>query len=544
MSASRPSSFQHRPPAWLASAVFYQIYPQSFCDSNGDGIGDLPGILSKLDYPQSLGVTALWLNPVFESPFGDAGYDISDFYKVAPRYGTNRDLARLFREAHRRGMKVCLDLVAGHTSTQHPWFQASARPESNPHTDWYVWTDSVWNDSEPKAIRGFSVRDGGYLPNFFYFQPALNYGYAQPDPKQPWQLPVTHPAVQAVRAELKKIMKFWLDQGADGFRVDMASSLVRGDADGCGLRALWHGYRSWLDSEYPEAVLIAEWCNPRQTIAAGFDIDFLIHFGEPAYNAYLGTWNRVLDGGKSHEPPVFFERAGKGDIRRFLDNYLHHYRAVQGRGYISMPTGNHDFPRHRRGRDRDERDLRVILAALLTMPGVPFLYYGDEIGMRYLENLPAKEGSYKNRTGTRTPMQWTKGRNAGFSTAPAAKLYLPVDPAPDAPAVAEQEKDPASLLHLTRRLLALRRDYPALGNTGGFRPVYAEKKKYPFVYERSQGRQKFWIALNPSARPLRLTLPRKTSVETIEALGASLTARPTRTQLTMEPVSYGIFRVK
>jgi maltose alpha-D-glucosyltransferase/alpha-amylase len=232
-----PSSFpkrsrEHRPPRWLESAVFYQIYPQTFYDTNGDGIGDIAGIIAKLDYLESLGVNALWLGPVFDSPFGDAGYDISDFYKVAPRYGTNRDLQRLFREAHQRGMHVCLDLVAGHTSNQHPWFTASARPEKNKYTNWYIWTDSAWNGTESNAIRGFSQRDAGYLPNFFFFQPALNYGYAKPDPKKPWQLPVTHPDVQAVRAELRKIMKFWLDLGADGFRVDMASSLVRGGRRG------------------------------------------------------------------------------------------------------------------------------------------------------------------------------------------------------------------------------------------------------------------------------------------------------------------------
>jgi maltose alpha-D-glucosyltransferase/alpha-amylase len=178
-------NIKHVSPRWLETAVFYQIYPQSFYDTNGDGIGDLRGIIAKLDYIRSLGVTALWLNPIFESPFGDAGYDISDFYRVAPRYGTNADLVRLCRQAHQRGMKVCLDLVPGHTSNQHPWFLNSARPEKNKFTNWYIWTDSVWNSqggtgapSEPRAVRGFSNRDAGYIPNFFYFQPALNYGYA------------------------------------------------------------------------------------------------------------------------------------------------------------------------------------------------------------------------------------------------------------------------------------------------------------------------------------------------------------------------------
>lgn len=189
-------------PSWLETAVFYQIYPQSFYDSNGDGIGDLPGILAKMDYIQSLGVTALWLNPCFVSPFQDAGYDVADYYNVAPRYGTNEDLKRLFEEARQRGIRILLDLVPGHTSIEHPWFKAWARHERNPYTDWYIWTDSVWATRAPpmQAVRAYAERDGSYITNFFYSQPALNYGFARPDPAHPWQQPVDAPGPQAVRA--------------------------------------------------------------------------------------------------------------------------------------------------------------------------------------------------------------------------------------------------------------------------------------------------------------------------------------------------------
>jgi len=438
-------------------------------------------------------------------------------------------------------MHVCLDLVAGHTSNQHPWFKAAGRPEKNKYSNWYIWTDSAWNGTEPNAIRGFSDRDGGYLPNFFYFQPALNYGYVTPDPKKKWQLPVTHPDVKAVREELRKIMKFWLDLGADGFRVDMAPSLVRGDTDGAGIRALWRDYRKWLDKNYPEAVLISEWCFPSRAIDAGFDIDFIIHYNEPAYNALLGTSWGETSGDKAHQSPVFFDRKGRGDIKRFLDNYQTHYTATAERGYISLPTGNHDFPRHRRG--REERDLRVIYAMLFTMPGVPFIYYGDEIGMSYVEDLPSKEGSFQNRTGTRTPMQWKKGRNAGFSSAPAAKLYLPVDPSPKAPTVEEQDKKPSSLLNLTRALLKLRGKYEALGNLGKFKTVFAKKNTYPFVYERFLGKQRFWIAINPTSKARKVTLPPVRSVEAIKTLDADLKIATRKSVLTMAPVSFGIFRI-
>ena len=182
----------NRIPNWLNNAIFYQIYPQSFYDSNSDGIGDIPGIIQKLDYIEWLGVNALWLNPCFVSPFQDAGYDVADYYNVAPRYGTNQDLKRLCEQAHRRNIKVCLDLVPGHTSIEHPWFKASCRHERNEYADRYIWTNSTWDpvDNHMKFIIGYAERDGAYATNFLYCQPALNYGYAKPDPRYPWQQPV------------------------------------------------------------------------------------------------------------------------------------------------------------------------------------------------------------------------------------------------------------------------------------------------------------------------------------------------------------------
>ena len=163
--------------AWLDKAVFYEIYPQSFCDTNADGIGDIPGIIGKLDYIRDLGCTALWLNPCFLSPFGDAGYDVEDYYTVAPRYGTNEDLANLFREAHKRDMHVLLDLVPGHTAVTHPWFRESMKAEKNAYSDRYIWTDSIWEEPQGMGcIRGISSRDGSCAVNFFSHQPSLIYG--------------------------------------------------------------------------------------------------------------------------------------------------------------------------------------------------------------------------------------------------------------------------------------------------------------------------------------------------------------------------------
>jgi maltose alpha-D-glucosyltransferase/alpha-amylase len=523
-------------PKWLQTAVFYQVYPQSYFDSDGDGIGDLPGITAKLDYIQSIGCNAIWINPIYESPFADAGYDVTDFYKVAPRYGTNEDLKNLCAEAHKRGMHVCLDLVAGHTSIAHSWFQQSALNQPNRYSNWYIWTPAGKNIPGSQPFPGETNRSDRYLPNYFSFQPALNYGFARPDPKEPWQLPTSDPACIALREELKNIIKFWLDRGADGFRVDMASSLIRNDPDCEGISALWHYYRSWLDQEYPEAVLISEWSNPAVAIVAGFHVDFMIHFGQPAYTILLGplSWPN----GFSRDPHAFFESAGGGDIKAFIDSYFKNYTVTKSRGYISMPTGNHDMPRPTWG--RNEQEVRTIFAMLLTMPGVPFIYYGDEIGMNFLYPAPDKEGGGTlPRCGSRTPMQWSKGKNAGFSTAPAEKLYLPVDLSASRPDVATEEKDPASMLNFTRALLKLRRDHRALANAADFQPVYAEKNTYPFVYLRTTDTEQILVSINPAAQSYSVTLNGLDDATPLLVKGAALQSG----RLQMDPISFGIFAV-
>ncbi|MBN1310495.1 MAG: glycosylase [Anaerolineae bacterium] len=492
-------------PSWLKDTVFYEIYPQSFYDTNQDGIGDLPGIIDKLDYIQSLGVNALWLNPCFESPFQDAGYDVSDYYKVAPRYGTNNDLKCLFDEGRKRGIRVLLDLVPGHTSHLHPWFQASCRHERNTHSDWYIWTDSGWTWEVPgfRLINGYAERDGTYVTNFFYSQPALNYGFANPDPRYPWQQPIDAPGPQAVRRELRKIMAFWLDMGCAGFRVDMAASLVKNDPGRRETIKLWQEVRAWLDSEYPEAALVAEWGNPPEALGAGYHMDFLLGFGSAGYQSLV---RKTSPGGAGFDPYgcSFFDPAGRGNICQFVDEYQAYYDATKDQGLICLITGNHDIvPRLGDGRTTD--DLELYYLFMLTMPGVPFICYGDEIGMHTVNGLPSKEGSL-SRAGARTPMQWNDSPNAGFSTAPADALYLPIDPDPQRPTVAAQEDDPTSLLKRVCRLTALRHARPALQAGGDFQVVYAEGGKYPFVYQRSEGDEVILVAINPADYPVEVSL--------------------------------------
>jgi len=531
-------------PNWLSSAVFYQIYPQSFYDGNGDGIGDISGITAKLDYLQYLGCDAVWINPCFASPFYDAGYDVSDYYKVAARYGTNADLKRLFREAAKRGIRICLDLVPGHTSIEHPWFKQSCRAEKNKYSDYYIWTDD-WTKggtSGLDAIRGFGQRNGNYINNFFWSQPALNYGFAEPDPTQPWQLPIDHPGCRAVRGEMIKVMRYWLDMGASGFRVDMASSLIKNDPGKKRTSELWQEVRAMLDNDYPEAVLISEWSDPKTAIKAGFHVDFILGWNNTGYTS-LFRQEKDRDTNPDTNGHSFFDKQGKGNIETFIKAYLEHYRRVKRRGYISLVTGNHDLPRI--SIRRTQKELELVFAFILTMPGVPFIYYGDEIGMKYLKELPCKEGGYI-RSGSRTPMQWNFGKNAGFSRAPAGRLYLPIDKSKNRHSVQAQQYNSNSLLNKVRRLINLRRRHRALGADGGFVPIYAQPKKYPFVYLRCRGREKILIAINPSKRNVKATFP-SDKCHTIELLtrccDVSLSQKNHLFLLKMGPISYAIFKI-
>lgn len=498
-------------PAWLKDAVFYEIYPQSFCDSNGDGIGDFNGIISRLDYIRDLGCNALWINPCYDSPFKDAGYDVRDYKKAAPRYGTNEDLVRLFETAHAKGMHVLLDLVPGHTSEEHPWFLESQKAEKNAYSDRYVWTENVFNGMAGRPyVAGESQRSGAYMLNFFKCQPALNYGFLHPD--EDWQLPTNAPACIATKEAMKDVMRFWLDLGCDGFRVDMADSLVKGDDDHkTGTCRIWKDVRRMLDREYPEAAMVSEWCNPELSLKAGFHMDFMLDgWSRPCsyllrdyknYDDHAVQHGAFADGKEAQwlEDHTYFKKDSGGSIRSFLNDYERMYENTKTDGYISFLTCNHDTPRLSLNLDETER--RLAFAFLLTMPGVPFLYYGDEIGMRYLQ-IPTKEGGYE-RTGSRTPMQWDDGRNLGFSSADPKDIYLPVDPAADAPTVAAQQADKGSLYHLVKNILALRHELPDLQADAPFESVYAEDLEPMYLYRRGG----LILGVNPSSKERSLALP-------------------------------------
>jgi maltose alpha-D-glucosyltransferase / alpha-amylase len=477
---------------WIKSAVFYQIYPSSFQDIDGNGIGDLQGIQSRLDYIQSIGINTIWLNPIFKSGFKDGGYDVIDFYQVDRRFGTNTELLALASEVHRRGMHIVLDLVAGHTSNQSEWFIQSMQADQNlQYSDYYIWAPYKPTDlSDQEAshwVEANAPRAKYYIKNYYDVQPALNYGYANPNPNHPWEQSVDAPGPRAVRRELQNIIEFWMEKGIDGFRVDLAASLVKNDPDKKATIALWKDLNAWFHQKFSEGVLIAEWFNPKQSIGAGFDIDFL----RP------GKLTSAYERGQKTEAKVYFERSGQGSISDWVQYFKDQYTNTLNNGYLSLPTGNHDSPRMSNADRKESIELKVLLTFVLTQPGIPFIYYGDEIGMKYIPNSPDVEGS-RNRSGTRTPMQWNDSLNAGFSTASKEHLYIPEDPDPNRPTVASQEKDPDSQLNYVRQLLRLRKSSAALGNDGRWEYLSDVDQPYPMVYTRYQDSDRYIIAINPS----------------------------------------------
>lgn len=568
-----PGSFEQtwtRGPEWLRDGVIYQVYPSSYKDSDGNGIGDIRGVISELDYIESLGVRAIWFNPLFVSGWIDGGYDVIDFYRVDPRFGTNNDMVELIEKAHAKGIKVMLDLVAGHTSDKHPWFIQSSQDTNLQYSDYYIWSDRLpdakaekdletmlkdpnyMQNTIGKWMKSEYPRNKFYMKNFYACQPSLNYGYANPDPSRPWEQGVDAPGPKAVRQELKDIIAFWYGKGVDGFRVDMANSLVKNDKDKKEIMNLWREIREWSDKNYPDHVLMAEWGSPKYCLAAGYNIDMDLN-STKAHNRRMyfdrkhqadGGSYFSLNGGQPSvkdlygnawpENKIDSKTTAAEMLKEYYDYFTDCLESTETMGYFATITGNHDHLRINMGARNTPDQLKVMLTWVLTMP-MPILYYGDEIGMRSLVDLPNVEGANHNgkeRSGARTPMQWTSGETAGFSTCSPDKLYLPIctewSPATSYPqyldwkknfeagkvkpiakgeiTVESQDKDPESILNWTRELIALRKSSEALWADSKFIPVFNESQPYPMVYLRSNGKETFLIALNPTGTRKSLTL--------------------------------------
>lgn len=570
-------------PDWLRDGVIYQVYPSSYKDSDGNGIGDIRGVISELDYIESLGVRAIWFNPLFVSGWIDGGYDVIDFYRVDPRFGTNNDLVELIRKAHDKGIKVMLDLVAGHTSDKHPWFRQSAEDTNLQYSDYYIWSDRLpdkkaeqdletmlkdpdyMQNTLGKWMKSGYPRDKYYYKNFYACQPALNYGFANPDPDHPWEQGVDAPGPRAVRQELKDIIAFWYDKGVDGFRVDMASSLVKNDKDKKEILNLWREVREWSDKNYPDHVLMAEWGSPKYCLAAGYNVDMDLNntkghnrrlYFDRKHQADGGVYFS-LDGGQPSVRDLYGNPWPEDKIDRtttpadmlkeYYDYFTDCVESTSEMGYFATISGNHDHLRINVGPRNTPEQLKVMLSWILTMP-LPILYYGDEIGMRSLVDMPNVEGANHNgkeRAGARTPMQWNSGVNAGFSTCSPDDIYLPVCPewtpansypqylawkneyscgragttAPGNITVESQDDDPNSLLNWTRSLIALRKEHGALWADSRFIPIFNAENPYPMVYLRTDGEESILVALNPTAEPRKLSLSSEISAFRHETAG-------------------------
>ncbi|WP_447979548.1 glycoside hydrolase family 13 protein [Candidatus Nitrospira bockiana] len=502
-------------PAWWRHAVVYQIYPWSFQDSNGDGIGDLPGILSRLDYlndgtDRSLGVDAIWLSPIYPSPMKDFGYDVADYCDVDPRFGTLADFDRLLAEAHRRGIRVLMDLVLNHTSDQHAWFLESRSSRQSSKRDWYLWADAGPYGRPPSnwvAVFGGSAWEWDRRTNQYYLHSFLK---EQPD------LNWSHPGVQQA---MHDVMRFWLDRGVDGFRLDAINWIGKDDrwpnnprrffAVRSYLRRiqrynrdqpLTHDVlkllRRWTDA-YPGAVMVGEASSDTPGGPAAF-------YGTGVDQLHLVFNFRLL---KSAWDPVVFRRL----IREWDE-------AVPAGGWPTQVLSNHDQSRHAtrygRGVDPETADRRARAAAvlLLTLRGTPFLYYGEELGMRdgrlrYRDVRDPYTRRYwlfqHGRDPARTPMQWDASPHAGFTT---GRPWLPVSPDYVTVNAAAAADDPASVFSLYRRLIRIRRSSVAL-TSGRYREVTGGPLACLIYVREVSGppAESVLIAVNFSSRPQTLT---------------------------------------
>ncbi|MCA9983912.1 MAG: DUF3459 domain-containing protein [Anaerolineales bacterium] len=447
--------------AWWQNAVFYQIYPRSFQDTNGDGIGDLQGISDRLDYLVDLGIDAIWISPIYPSPMVDFGYDVADFCDIHPMFGDLATFDRLLGAAHERQLKVILDYVPNHSSDQHPWFQESRRSRDNPKRDWYIWHPARADGSVPnnwESIFGGSVWEWDeatgeyYLHTFVPEQPDLN-----------WRNP-------AVVAAMHDVIRFWLDRGVDGLRVDAVTCLMKDQAFRDNPPAepgsYWTQFDIALEPRY--TMHLPETFRQVQLMRAVFDeYEARVHIGETGVAEaaeLVPYYGDPLNG--YHIPFNFLTLHADWDaaeMRRLIERY---YEVIPAGGWPNFVFGNHDV--HRLASRFGVENHRSVAMLLLTLWGVPTIYYGDELGMQDVAVPPerrvdpwglADPGSDLGRDPERTPMQWDSTANAGFTT---GEPWLPLAPDFAEVNVAGQLADEQSTLAFYRRLLRLRREQPAL----------------------------------------------------------------------------------
>jgi maltose alpha-D-glucosyltransferase/alpha-amylase len=512
---------------WYKDAVFYEVHVKAFMDGDGNGVGDFAGLTSKLDYVRDLGVDCLWILPMYPSPLRDDGYDIADFYGIHPAYGTVEDFQKFLDAAHDRGLRVIADLVMNHTSDQHPWFQSARTDPASPFHDYYVWSDTdqryrdariIFTDTEKSNWTWDATAKRYYWHRFFSHQPDLNYA---------------NPAVQTAMLD---VMRFWLDRGLDGFRCDAVPYLMeREGTTGENLpetHAICKEFRRVLDREYGGGrILLAEanqWPEDvRPYFGSGDEFHMAFHFPlmPRLYMAVRREDRLPITDIFTHTPPIpptcqwcVFLRNHDELTLEMVTNEERDYMYF---AYASDPAMKLNLGIRRRLAplmDNDRRRIELLNCLLLTLPGSPIIYYGDEIGMGDNVHLG-------DRNGVRTPMQWSADRNAGFSAADPAQLYLPVigDPVYSYQAVnvEAQEKQPGSLLSTMKQLIATRKRSPAFGR--GDVEFLRPRNHSVLAFLRRHADETLLIVANLSGRtqPAELPLSAYEGAVPVEMLGGT-----------------------
>ncbi len=490
---------------WYKDAVFYEVFVRAFADGNGDGIGDLPGLTSQLDYVKDLGIDCLWLLPVYPSPLRDDGYDVSDFYRIHPDYGTADDLRRLVHEAHLRDLRVIMDLIPNHTSDQSAWFQASRDPKHPDHEqyrDWYVWSHTqdryreariIFIDYEESNWTWDPVRRAYFWHRFFHHQPDLNYDNP------------------SVREEMLNVVRFWLKAGIDGFRVDAVPYLFEREGTNCENLPETHAYlkrlRAFVDGIAPGTLLLSEanqWPEDvRPYLGEGDEFHMNFHFPlMPRIYMALAQADRtpILDI-LARTPPIPESCQWATFLRNHdeltLEMVSEEERQFMWETYAPEPRMRLNLGIRRRLApllDNDRKRIGVANSLLFTLPGAPVIYYGDEIGMG--DNIWLDD-----RDGVRTPMQWSSDPGAGFSPADPTDLYCPViDDAifgAHIVNVDSQRRDPDSLLNEMKQMIRTRKAHPALGR--GNHRFLAPRDPAVLAYVRSHVNETILVVNNLAA---------------------------------------------
>jgi len=496
-------------PLWYKNSVFYEVYVRAFNDSNGDGHGDLIGLTQKLDYIQELGVNCIWLLPIYPSPLKDDGYDISDFVGVLPEYGTRQDFTNLVTAAHQRGIRVVMDLVLNHTSDQHPWFQASRQDRLSPYRDYYVWSDTdqkyadariIFVDTEQSNWTWDEVAGQFYWHRFYASQPDLNYDNP------------------SVRTEIFRIVEYWLDQGVDGFRADAVPYLFERDGTDCENLPETHAYlkslRKQIDQKYPGRILLCEanqWPEDvRPYFGEGDEFHLGFHFPlMPRIYMALRKEDRTPIEWIFQRTPAIPKTCQWATFLRnhdelTLEMVTPDERAWMWKEYAPEPRMRLNLGIRRRLApllDNNQKKIELAYSLIFTLPGTPVLYYGDEIGMG--DNIWLFD-----RNGVRTPMQWDRRVNAGFSAASSDRLYAPLIEEPEYDPqhvnVEDQREKPTSLFNAIKQMIEIRKSHTAFGEAGlqwldCGNPAVA-------AYRREGAGERLVILNNLSSSPQRVNL--------------------------------------